>query len=292
MSILKIWNAETQRYESIPVLKGDSPVADVDYYSKATTERIIDEKLAQIPAPDVSGQIQTHNTATDAHGDIRTLVAEKQPKGDYALKSELPTVPTKVSVFENDAGYAKKSELPAVPTNVSAFTNDANYVPRSTVDTMIQDALKALTPWKIEFSKGKLYASATTASYAATSVSDNSVTFNYKGGSGVEELFYPITGLYKGRTYTIVFDETYNGSYIQDTYRYGCGIVQESEYTSGTWPSNKAIPSWIAWHTGSTGKQSGAITFTAQADTVYWAWSLGRLSDGVNVTITFNARVI
>lgn len=94
-----------------------------------------------------------------------------QPKGDYALKSELPTVPTNVSAFQNDAKYAKQSELPTalsqlsedsahrvvtdvekaawnaksnfsgkyadldgkptiptVPTNVSAFENDAGYL--------------------------------------------------------------------------------------------------------------------------------------------------------------------
>lgn len=32
-------------------------------------------------------------------------LANYQPKGDYALRSEIPTVPTKVSAFTNDAGY-------------------------------------------------------------------------------------------------------------------------------------------------------------------------------------------
>ena len=32
-------------------------------------------------------------------------LANYQPKGDYALRSEVPTVPTKVSAFTNDAGY-------------------------------------------------------------------------------------------------------------------------------------------------------------------------------------------
>ena len=68
-----------------------------------------------------------------------------------ANKSEIPTVPTKVSSFTNDAGYltqhqsldnyytksqvnssletkANKTEIPTVPTNVSAFTNDAGYL--------------------------------------------------------------------------------------------------------------------------------------------------------------------
>ena len=33
------------------------------------------------------------------------LKGNYQPAGDYALKSELPTVPTKISAFENDKGY-------------------------------------------------------------------------------------------------------------------------------------------------------------------------------------------
>ena len=68
-----------------------------------------------------------------------------------ADKTEIPTVPTNVSAFTNDAGYltehqsldnyytktevntsleskANKSEIPTVPTNVSAFTNDAGYL--------------------------------------------------------------------------------------------------------------------------------------------------------------------
>ena len=41
---------------------------------------------------------------------------------------KIPTVPTNVSAFTNDAGYAKKTELPTVPTKVSAFENDKGYI--------------------------------------------------------------------------------------------------------------------------------------------------------------------
>ena len=34
----------------------------------------VDQKISAIPTPDVSGQIGTHNTATDAHNDIRNLI--------------------------------------------------------------------------------------------------------------------------------------------------------------------------------------------------------------------------
>lgn len=38
------------------------------------TETYVDNKIATIPTPDVSGQISTHNTSTTAHPDIRTLI--------------------------------------------------------------------------------------------------------------------------------------------------------------------------------------------------------------------------
>ena len=38
------------------------------------TENYVNTQIAAIPTPDVSGQINTHNTATDSHNDIRLLV--------------------------------------------------------------------------------------------------------------------------------------------------------------------------------------------------------------------------
>lgn len=51
---------------------------DVGYLTKhqsldgLATETYVDTKIAAIPTPDVSGQIDTHNTSTTAHNDIRT----------------------------------------------------------------------------------------------------------------------------------------------------------------------------------------------------------------------------
>ncbi|MBO4488066.1 MAG: hypothetical protein J5741_00220, partial [Bacteroidales bacterium] len=44
---------------------------------------------------------------------------------------EIPNVPNDVSAFNNDAGYITMDSIPpipSVPTNVSAFTNDAGYI--------------------------------------------------------------------------------------------------------------------------------------------------------------------
>lgn len=55
----------------------------------------------------------------------------------YAKKSDIPTVPIKLSALANDVGYAKKTDIPAVPavpTKVSQLTNDSGYITRSTAD--------------------------------------------------------------------------------------------------------------------------------------------------------------
>lgn len=183
------------------------------------TESYVNAQIATIPTPDVSGQINTHNTATDSHNDIRLLVeglttrlntlansddttldqmseivayiknnktliegvtTNKVNVSDIinnlttnvsdkplsaaqgvALKALIDAivVPTKVSELTNDSGYitgytetdptvpewAKAvtkpsytasevgalpadTVIPTVPTNVSAFTNDAGYL--------------------------------------------------------------------------------------------------------------------------------------------------------------------
>lgn len=47
----------------------------------AVNKQYVDSAIAAIPAPDVSGQISTHNTDTAAHADIRTAVAGKADTG-------------------------------------------------------------------------------------------------------------------------------------------------------------------------------------------------------------------
>ena len=58
-------------------------------------------------------------------------LAGYQPKGDYALKSELPTVPTKVSEFQNDAGYLTEHQ------DISGKL-DADKLPEAVNDALAQ----------------------------------------------------------------------------------------------------------------------------------------------------------
>lgn len=80
--------------------------------------------------------------------DISTFITDNDASV-YALKSEVPTVPTTVSSFTNDAGYQTANDVstfitaadvPTVPTTVSSFTNDANYQTASDVSTKVASA--------------------------------------------------------------------------------------------------------------------------------------------------------
>ena len=47
---------------------------------------------------------------------------------DLTDQPEIPTVPTNVSAFTNDAGYITMDSVPAIPTSISAFVNDEGYL--------------------------------------------------------------------------------------------------------------------------------------------------------------------
>ena len=96
-------------------------------------------------------QEETDPVWTAEKGNYYTKTEVNSSLETKADKTEIPTVPTNVSAFTNDAGYltehqsldnyytksevntsletkANKSEIPIVPTNVSEFTNDAGYL--------------------------------------------------------------------------------------------------------------------------------------------------------------------
>ena len=77
--------------------------------------------LGQVPA-----QVNADWNATS--GVAQILNKPELFSGDYndlANTPVIPTVPTDVSAFSNDAGYIT---MDSVPTNVSAFANDAGYI--------------------------------------------------------------------------------------------------------------------------------------------------------------------
>lgn len=93
---------------------------------------IVDTYAKKTDIPSLSGY------ATQTWVENKGYLTEHQSLAAYALKNEIPTVPSKVSAFENDVGYliehqslanyALKTEL---PKNVSDLTNDAKYITAS-----------------------------------------------------------------------------------------------------------------------------------------------------------------
>lgn len=101
--------------EAADIAGGDLATrAEAQGYADAATDAAnayTDQKIAEIPTPDVSGQINTHNTDATAHSDIRTAVSEAASAAANALSvanSKATTVTYTVSVdttwTENSAG--------------------------------------------------------------------------------------------------------------------------------------------------------------------------------------------
>ena len=83
------------------------------YYTK-------DEILDSITVEDIDKICELQQGSGDGSGDDSILIIgateewvrqNYQPKGDYALRSDIPTVPTKVSAFTNDAGYLNHQDV-------------------------------------------------------------------------------------------------------------------------------------------------------------------------------------
>lgn len=176
---------------------------------------------------------------------------------------------------------------------VTAEALAAGFTAYDSEGNLITGVLEVVSP-KVHLDQGVMYAPVTSAYYRVKTVSDQSVNFDYYGGSGCEQIVYPITGLVPGCTYTIQFTETYNGGYIDGAYWYGCGILQEAEYDATTFPVNAGKPTFITWTTEKTGAQSGSNTFTANTTKAYWVWSMARCKDSTihDVTITVKAQAI
>lgn len=113
--------------------------------------------------------------------------------------------------------------------------------------------------------------------------------FVFDGASYAETMYYPITGLTAGTTYTITFDHKIVGALINNnSYNYGCGIssVEPNKYGSymdsvgATWIST-TLPVFTNLNT----TESVTLTFTATGSTAYWVWNMANCSDTTNCTI-------
>ena len=102
---------------------------------KLATEAYVDGKISDIPTPDVSGQIETHNKSTGAHSDIRQSISEKASASDLTTHTSNSTIhvttaeKTKWDAKSNFSGsYADLTNKPAIPSKTSDLTNDSNFI--------------------------------------------------------------------------------------------------------------------------------------------------------------------
>lgn len=124
------WNAKSDfsgRYSDLT----DKP--DIPSIEGLATEDYVDNKIAEIPTPDVSGQINTHNVATDAHNDIRIAITDLEDTVNGIV------TPTKLSDLSDDSthrvvtdaeksAWNAKADISDIPTKVSELTNDSGYL--------------------------------------------------------------------------------------------------------------------------------------------------------------------
>ena len=117
---------------------------DVGYITEAPV-RSVNGQTGDVVIPAVDAYTKTEtNTLLAAKANTADLarVATSGSYNDLSNKPTIPTVPTNVSAFTNDAGYITSAPvqsvngqtgavvlaIPTVPTNVSAFQNDAGYL--------------------------------------------------------------------------------------------------------------------------------------------------------------------
>lgn len=122
-------------------------------------------------------------------------------------------------------------------------------------------------------------------------------TFEFDGNSGVEFLYYPITGLTSGTTYTITFTHKFSGAFINGnngTYDYGCGILSDISSASLASKMSGITSKWLSntWimNVVSNSTETVTLTFTASGDTAYWIWNMANVSD--NTLATINLKII
>lgn len=117
-------------------------------------------------------------------------------------------------------------------------------------------------------------------------------TFEFDGESGTELLYYPITGLTSGTTYSITFKHKFDGKFINGnngTYEYGCGILSDISKAVLASKMSGVSSSWLSntWtmNVVSNSTETVTLTFTANSDTVYWVWNMANVSDATIATI-------
>lgn len=71
----------------------------------------VDNKLAALPTPDVSGQINTHNTSSSAHSDIRTAVRNAAAAANSKMATDFSNASAILGVANGGTGVSSLADL-------------------------------------------------------------------------------------------------------------------------------------------------------------------------------------
>ena len=269
-------------------------------------------RLSLIESNDaISGQIASGYKATIFGCCVR---ATKVTSGDNIIKNE---------IIDSNGLIAQKNQTDGI-TDIIVIGNTLNG-PRNmsidftaTANTMywvwdygliadnklftynLNDILLIPIVPKINFNSMNIAKPASSAAkFTINSYDDYEVSFNYTfdGDSGCEAVYYPITGLVAGTTYSITVQHTLKGSYINSsggTYDYGCGIVGNIDDVIIGKPTLSTLSSkWISniWTTTkSNTAETFTLTFTPTSNTAYWVWNMANVSDSVIATINIDVE--
>ena len=121
-----------------------------NYYTRSQTETYVNNKIAAIPEPDLT----SYATKTYVNNEIAKAISSSEvdyytkAQTDNAINKAIAAIPetdlsdyAKKSDIPDTSGFALKTEIPSVPTNVSSFTNDAEYTNKAYVDNAIAQAV-------------------------------------------------------------------------------------------------------------------------------------------------------
>ena len=181
---------------------GKTPIKGVDYFTQAEIQQIEDNAAAKVDLSDYAKSADLSTVATSgSYNDLKdkpsipstTGLASTEYVDSKVGEIVIPTVPTKVSAFENDKGYltehqslaeyAKKTEIPAPYTLPTASTSTLGGVKVDGNTITIADGVIS-SVGGVEPDAYIKDASVSGNTLTLTKKDDTEVVFTPSGGSG------------------------------------------------------------------------------------------------------------
>ena len=118
--------------------------------AESNANQYTDNKFAAIPTPDVSGQIETHNTNESAHADIRNAVQTAQTEISNIKKDIVTESEMNVAITNATKDHVSESTMNAAITNATK-----DHVTESEMNAAIEELESSLSETKPHASQHK-----------------------------------------------------------------------------------------------------------------------------------------